>query len=486
VSALTPDPADPVFRSDFAGRSVLVTGWGLAARSAVRALLSIGASVTVTVDGLSEAPSDLPREVRFVAPGRDVAGAPAGDALPAGVDFVVTSPGLRPTHAVLRAAAERGVPVFGELEFGWRIRRSRAAAQTAPAQWLMVTGTNGKTTTVHMLESMLLAAGRRALAVGNVGVPIIDAVLAEPPYEVLVVEASSFQLEFSTSIVPAAGALLNLAADHLDWHGSMDAYAMAKAKVWRGHVAVGNAGNAAVLALADRVGASTSDGSALTTFASTGWASGRYGVRDGELLDPRGRLLALVSEVNPPGAHNVANALAAAALADVVGVEPADIRRGLLTFRPDPHRNEFVGTVGGVRFVDDSKATNPHAAAGSLSAYERVVWVAGGQLKGAPVDELVRDHVDRLVGVVLLGIDRAEIADALARHAPDLPVIDVSRTDDGAMTEVVTAAASLARAGDVVLLAPAAASKDMYPGYDVRGAAFRSAVSELAGRADPA
>ncbi|MCW2541322.1 MAG: murD [Frankiales bacterium] len=481
MSALTAASPDPEFGEDFAGRSVLVTGWGLAARSAIRALLAIGAAVSLTVDGLSEAPSDLPSEVRFVPIGGSSADAPL-----AGVEFVVTSPGLPPSHPLLVAAVARDVPVLSELEFAWRIRRRRTAADTVPAAWLMVTGTNGKTTTVHMLESILRAAGRRALAVGNVGVPIIDAVRAEPPYDVLVVEASSFQLEFSTSIVPAAGVLLNLAEDHLDWHGSMARYVMAKAKVWRGQVAVANADDAAVRELADQVEPAGSNDNQLITFAATSWASGRFGVRDGQLLDGRGRLLALVAEVTPPGSHNVANALAAAALAEVVGVEPDHIRRGLLAFRPDPHRNESIGTVGGVQFVDDSKATNPHAAAGSLSAYERIVWIAGGQLKGASVDDLVRHHVDRLVGVVLLGADRAEIADALARHAPDLPVIDVSRTDDGAMTEVVTAAASLARAGDVVLLAPAAASKDMYAGYDLRGAAFRSAVSELAGRAGPA
>jgi UDP-N-acetylmuramoylalanine--D-glutamate ligase len=190
--------------------------------------------------------------------------------------------------------------------------------------------------------------------------------------------------------------------------------------------------------------------------------------------------LLAVADVRPTGAHNVANALAAAALARAYGVTPDAIAAGMRDFVPDPHRNQLVRTAAGVRWVDDSKATNPHAARASLTAYPRVVWIAGGQLKGVDVDELVAEVADRLAGAVLLGQDRAEVAAALARHAPDVPVIVVDTTDDGAMTEVVHAAAGLARPGDTVLLAPAAASYDMYPGYAARGSAFAAAVQELA------
>ena len=185
------------------------------------------------------------------------------------------------------------------------------------------------------------------------------------------------------------------------------------------------------------------------------------------------------ADIHPAGAHNVANALAAAALARAHGVAPADVARGLRAFVPDPHRNQFLLERDGVAYVDDSKATNPHAALASLMAYERVVWIAGGQLKDAPVDELVAAVADRLAGVVLLGADRAVIAAALRRHAPDVPVIDVASTDDGAMTEVARTAAGLARPGDTVLLAPAAASYDMFTGYAARGAAFEAAVRAL-------
>jgi UDP-N-acetylmuramoylalanine--D-glutamate ligase len=304
---------------------------------------------------------------------------------------------------------------------------------------------------------------------------VIDAVMAGADYDVLAVEASSFQLHHSSTIAPLAGALLNLAPDHLDWHGSMAAYAAQKTKVWTGEHAIANADDAAVLELFARVPA----GHRRLTFTTGPPEDGQYGLRDGALVDDDGRVIVAVDAVRPPGRHNLANALAACALAATVSVPPTHMAAGLAGFVPDPHRNDEFAEVGGVRWVDDSKATNPHAAAASLAAYEQIVWVAGGQLKDAPVDDLVARFAPRLRAAVLLGADRDVIAAALARHAPDLPVIIVSRTDDGAMHDVVRAAASLAAAGDVVLLAPAAASKDMFASYGARGLAFQAEVSRL-------
>ncbi|MEO7421191.1 MAG: cyanophycin synthetase, partial [Ornithinibacter sp.] len=188
----------------------------------------------------------------------------------------------------------------------------------------------------------------------------------------------------------------------------------------------------------------------------------------------------LRGEAPRPAPHLVANALAAAALARAHGVPAAAVGAGLRAFVPEPHRIAEVGTVRNVRWVDDSKATNPHAAQASLAAYDSVVWIAGGLLKGADVDSLVAGAVDRLRGVVLIGRDRAAIAEALARHAPDVPVLDVEDTDTGAMDRVVAEALSLARAGDVILLAPAAASMDMFADYGARGDSFVEAVRRLA------
>ena len=284
-------------------------------------------------------------------------------------------------------------------------------------------------------------------------------------------------------MVPAAGALLNLAPDHLDWHGAMRSYALTKTRVWDGPIAVANVDDPYVAELS-RVPPRVRWGA--------GWVSrsvlrdeGQLGVVDGVLVDRAcsdDTPLVAAGQVHPAGAHNVANALAAAALARAFGVPAGAVADGLRDFVPDPHRNQLIAHRAGVRYVDDSKATNPHAAAASLAAYAPVVWIAGGQLKGAPVDDLVRGYADRLLGVVLLGVDRGQIRAALARHAPEVPVIEVATDDDEAMTEVVQAAAGLARPGSTVLLAPAAASYDMFAGYAARGDAFAAAVRGL----DPA
>jgi UDP-N-acetylmuramoylalanine--D-glutamate ligase len=383
-----------------------------------------------------------------------------------GQDEVVVSPGFAPHHPLAAAAVARGLDVYSEPELAWRLR----GPDDPP--WLAVTGTNGKTTTTTMLAAILTAAGLRTAALGNVGEPLVEA----SGYDVLAVELSSFQLYWSRELAPAAGALLNLAEDHLEWHGTFEHYTAAKTNVWRGPgAAVGNLDDPLVAGLLAKV-----DGGIGFTLGPP--TPGVYGVADGMLVAADGSELIEAAAIRPPGRHNVANALAAAALAGCHGVAPAAIRAGLTGYVPQPHRNAFVATVDGVSYVDDSKATNPHAAIGSLLAYPRVVWIAGGQLKGVDPDELVSQVADRLVGAVLLGVDRAAIRAAMARHAPQVPVVDVSTTDDGAMGEVVRAAAGRAGAGDTVLLAPAAASKDMFVSFEARGTAFAEAVRALRSR----
>jgi UDP-N-acetylmuramoylalanine--D-glutamate ligase len=451
----------------FAGQTVLVCGVAFAGEAAARALLARGASVLLTDRRTTDAVAPL-----------EAAGAKfLGDVhtLPPGVDLLWVTPGVPPSHPLPRAALAAGIEVIGEIELAWRLRGPQAAT------WLAVTGTNGKTTTVRMLESILLAAGLRAAAVGNVGVSIIDAVTAPTPHDVLAVEMSSYQLHWSSTIEPAAGALLNLAPDHLDWHGSMGMYALTKTKVWDSPVAIGNLDDADVAQLLD--GAESRAQGRKVGFTLGAPRPGQLGIAAGMLVDRAFSHdpveLIAAAEIKPAGSHNVANALAAAALARAHGVDAAAVRAGLRAFEPDPHRNQLVADRAGVRYVDDSKATNPHAALASLLSYEPVVWIAGGQLKDAPVDDLVAAAASRLRAAVLLGADRAVIRSALARHAPEVPVIEVARTDDGAMTEVVATAAGLARPGDTVLLAPAAASYDMFAGYAARGAAFTTAIDAL-------
>ena len=458
----------------FTGRQVLVCGVRLAGTSCARVLLERGARVALTDAVRHDSVDELERAgATFLGP---------IDAPPAGTELVVTSPGWRMDAPLFVAARAVGIEIVDEVGLAWRLR-SAADSGGPAAPWLAITGTNGKTTTVRMTEAILRAAGYRALAVGNVGEPIVEAV-ASGGYDVLAVELSSYQLAWTAQaggIAPAAAALLNLAPDHLDWHGSFAEYTAAKATVWGGPIALGNADDPAVAELLARADAPTR-----VSFTLSRPATGQLGVVDGWLTDAAfgaGPILP-VTDIRPPGPHNVANALAAAGLARAFGVAAANIAAGLRAFVPDPHRNAFVATVGGVDYVDDSKATNPHAAEAALRAYARVVWVAGGQLKGVDIDDLVASIAARpglLAGAVLLGVDRAQIAAALARHAPDVPVIDVASTDDGTMSAVVHAAASLAGPGDTVLLSPAAASYDMFSSYVDRGDRFAGAVRELAG-----
>jgi UDP-N-acetylmuramoylalanine--D-glutamate ligase len=466
-----------VTQEQWAGRRICVAGIGVSGASAARALLDRSARVLVVDAAEGDRQRVVAEELR--AGGADVRLGAAETHVDA--EMVVTSPGWRPTNPLLVAAHDSGVEVIGEPELAWRLQVENQAH--AGPVWLGITGTNGKTTTVGMLASILAAAGYRTVAAGNVGLPLVDAVLADPPYDVLAVEMSSFQLHWSSSIEFQSAAVTNIAPDHLDWHGSFDAYAADKAKIWtRAAHVLFNGDDPTCTSLA-----SDYDSAQCFTVAEPG--PGCFGVVDAMLVDRTsgsGSVLCARDDLHVPGDHNLANALAAAGLSRQLSVDPrypvpvASVAAGLSAYRPGPHRNAVVATVDGVAYVDDSKATNAHAAAASLSAYDNVVWIAGGLLKGATVDELVADHRARLRGVVLIGADRARIRDALARHAPDVPVVEVEAADTGAMTAIVSAAGRLATPGDTVLLAPAAASMDMFRDYAERGDAFATAVRRLA------
>ncbi len=470
--------------SDWTGIHVVVAGIGIAGFAAADALLGLGARVTA-VDA-ADGPAQKDRAAVL-----DLLGAVVrlgdGDTLPEGVDVLVVSPGLSPLAPIIAAAQSAGVPVWGELELAWRLRLPSRAAP-----WLVITGTNGKTTTTLMLAAMLRAAGLRTVAAGNIGVSMVDVVMAEATPEgqldVIAVEVGAPQLPFLHSMSPQASVCLNIAEDHVDLFGSFDAYVAAKARIYsRTQVA-------AVYNVADEVTLRmVQDADVIEGCRAIGFTLGipdlsMLGVVEGILVDrafvanraQAAQELATISDVRPAAPHNVANALAAAALARAHGVPAGAVRDGLQAFEPAGHRICDVGTVDGVRYIDDSKATNCHAAQTSLMAYDRVVWIAGGLAKGQSFDELVAATAGQMVGVVLLGQDRDVIAEAIARHAPDLPIVEVSRTDTGAMTDVVEAAAAMAGPGDTVLLAPGCASWDMFRDYAQRGDMFAGAVQTLA------
>jgi UDP-N-acetylmuramoylalanine--D-glutamate ligase len=473
------DPAPAGLAGRLAGLRVCVNGLGVSGPPVARVLAARGAVVTA-VDGRDdEANRLLAGELAGRGVAVELSQVPR---LPPGTGLVVTTPGWKPGTPLLAEAEAAGIPVIGDVELAWQLR---PAAQ----DWLAVTGTNGKTTTVRMLAAMLAAAGHRTIAAGNVGLPVIEAVTDAEPYHVLAVELSSFQLHWSSSLRPFAAVVLNVAAHHLDWHGDMDSYARAKGRIFApGTIAVCNAEDARSAGLA----AAAPGTARVVAFRLGAPGPGELGVAGGVLLDrafgdQAGRAgvpLAGIGEVRPQVPHNVADALAAAALARAYGAPPAAVSAGLAAFQPEPHRMSLVATAGGVAYVDDSKASNPHAAAAALASYPSVVWIAGGLFRGsgADIDALVRANRPRLRGVVLLGADREVIRRSLARHAPDVPVEEADGTDTGVMDLVVAEAARLAVPGDTVLLAPAAQSFDMFRDYPARGEAFAAAVRRLAGR----
>ncbi|HET7387968.1 MAG TPA: UDP-N-acetylmuramoyl-L-alanine--D-glutamate ligase [Nocardioidaceae bacterium] len=469
------------------GVRAVVLGFGVSGFAAADNLLHVGASVTVLAESATDAQAEKARLLEILG-ARVLIGKGSTDSLPSGppgTDLVVTSPGIPPTAPAILAAGAADTPVWGEVELAWRLRDL-----DHPGAWLCVTGTNGKTTTVGMLESVLHAEGVSAVACGNVGLPLVEAVMDPTPYDVYAVELSSFQLHYTHSMSAHSAAVLNIAEDHLDWYadqGGMAGYATDKGRIYHDvqKACVYNAqdpGTEQLVREADVV-----EGARAVGFTLGVPGVGMVGVVDGVLADrafvaERARAaaeLCTVADLASPAPHFVANALAASALARSAGVGAAAVRHGLSTFTPDGHRIAEVGVRGGVRYVDDSKATNPHAAASSLSAYDHVVWVAGGLAKGASFDELVASVGGRLRGAVLLGRDQQVIASALSRHAPDVPVIAVPGGETSAMDRVVEAAAGLARPGDTVLLAPGCASMDMFANYAARGDAFAESVRRL-------
>lgn len=458
--------------------NAVVAGLGIAGFSCADALMQLGARVTVIDE--RQASSDRADILRTL--GISVLTDFQGPIPPA--DLLVVSPGLRPNHPFIQDAQRRSIPIWGELELAWRLR-----AGQSPAPWLVVTGTNGKTTTTLMLAAMLEASGARAISAGNIGLPLVDVVMHDA-CDVIAVEVGAPQLPYVTSMSPLAAVCVNIAEDHIDHFCTMKAYRNTKALVYRKtqRSAVYNAEDLEterMVEVADVIAGCRAIG-----FTTGVPAISMLGVVDNVLVDrafiPKRAdsavELADVQDVHPSGQHNVANALAAAALARSFGVEPRDVAQGLRMFTPAPHRNAFVAKYDGLQFIDDSKATNAHAAQAAMRGYESVVWIAGGMAKGQDFDDLISQEARRLRGVVLLGVDQDRIAQALARHAPDIPLIQLRTGETADMDAAVQAAAEMARPGDTVLLAPGCASWDMFENYAHRGDCFTSAVHNLQGQ----
>ena len=420
-----------------------------------------------------------------------------------GVDAIVIAPiTVDGWDDVLKEAQDAGIPVWGDIELAWSVRDKVLRADGTPQDWVLVTGTNGKTTTTRLTAHMLVEGGLRAAPAGNIGIPVLDAVRDPAGFDVLVVELSSYQLHWAHrntggELAPLASVCLNIADDHLDWHGSREAYVAAKGRVYENTrvACVYNLADDATMHLVED--AEVQEGCRAIGFGLGVPGPSSFGVIEGILVDRaflddrRNQALELTTlaelvESGMAAPHSVQNVLAAAALARAAGVAPESIRTAIAGFRMDPHRTEVVAVANGVVWIDDSKATNAHAADASLGAAESVVWIAGGLLKGVDPGPLVERHAPRLRAVVLIGTDRDALRSAVERHPPHVPVLEVEPPDTGVvMSAAVRAAASVARSGDVVLLAPAAASMDQFMDYAARGRRFAEAVRRhLGGAAD--
>ena len=462
---------------------VIVAGAGRTGLALAQAVKDQGHDVTVVVD------APLPAHIAVELSQAGISSLLTRDALGQMSNFerIYASPGWKLDHPLFLS----GVDVVGEVDFAWEVAQFRAERLSQPAPlWLAVTGTNGKTTTTEMLQSILAAEGLNSVACGNVGYPLISAVLDDKPYDVLAIELSSFQIARMKSAHPRASALLNVAEDHIDWHGSLSEYAQTKIELLAASdTSICNGDDKLLNSMLDLAGF-TPD----VLFTLNSPKRGELGVVE-ELLVDRAFVedpdhaavsLAELGDIKPFAPHNVLNALAASALARSIGVAEVSVAAGLRAFTPGSHRIAEILNEGGVKWINDSKATNPHAAIASLKAFDNVIWVAGGLLKGASVDQLVIECGKRIKVALLIGRDREGIAESLAKHAPHIAVeridVHVDRTpaEQGRqlMRNVVARAHELAGIGDTVLLAPACASMDQFISYAERGNFFADAVRE--------
>jgi len=402
-------------------------------------------------------------------------------------DVLILSPGVMPGSLLVSEALSSGIKVWTDIDLAWRLRDRFGPGQ----EWICITGTNGKTTTTEITEAMLLQSGLRAAACGNIGNPILDCIRDPAQFEVLVVELSSFQLHYLESIEPFSAAVLNVAKDHLDWHGGFDKYRSAKGRMYQ------NTKMACVYNLEDKtteelvLAADVKQGARAIGFGLGTPARSNVGYVEDLLVDraflderaDKALEIAKLEDLKSFGVltpHLLSNIAAATALARSFGVAPADCRTALRDFKISPHRIELVGEIDGVRYINDSKATNAHAAQASLGSFESVVWILGGLLKGVDISELISECSSRLRGAVIIGSDRAQIKASFELLAPKIPLVEIEG-DDQVMQKAVDAAAELANPGDVVLLAPAAASMDQFLNYQQRGDMFRDAVRAAGG-----
>lgn len=450
------------------GKRILVAGAGVTGAACARALAKRGSLVTIVdekVSALEGFSVITPDSVDFT-----------------NFDLLLVSPGWREDHPVVLAARKARIALINEVDLAWSLKE--------PSQkWIALTGTNGKTTTVELAAAMLRAGGLTALACGNVGTTVIETVESGENYDFLVLELSSFQLHWLEDAQFLSSAILNIAEDHVDWHGSFDAYAKAKISILdKSMTAILNGDDGEI------VSRTTHWQGRKVFFSLDTPAPGEIGVVEELLVDrafvadpQEAAMISELVEVTPTVPHNVSNALAAAGLARTAGVSHEAIRTAITEFTPGRHRIEKILEKDGITWINDSKATNPHAASASIMSALSVIWIAGGLAKGATMGELVERVKSRVRVAILMGEDRELIAAALSEKAPHIEIIRVDTPaqytkggdNNALMEDVIRRAHERAQSGDTVLLAPACASMDQFLSYGDRGDRFTAAVEKV-------
>ena len=447
------------FIQELKGKKCLVVGAGVTGNAVDKALKSFSAN-SIIFDEKAPVNESVVNKV------------------PDDIQLVVVSPGWRLDHPIFKQLKKPEVKIMSEIDFAWEVKKVLAPNQ----RWIALTGTNGKTTTIQMIESIFEKAGIKGKSCGNVGSTVIEAVCGQVQLDYLALELSSFQIEWSNQANFEAIAILNISEDHLDWHGNFENYVKAKLKLAKlAKIVIANKSDQEVaMRLKD---------SQVIWYSLLTPAQGELGLVEDILVDrafggskDKAHEIATLADINPAVPHNVSNALAAAALMLTIGTDYDSIKKGLASFTPDHHRMELVIEKDGVKWIDDSKATNPHAAAASLLSNFNVIWIAGGLAKGANMDQLLSQCVKRIKSAILIGTDRELIAQAISKNSKSIEIRRIDKITDSPtlMSEVVKYAKSVAQPGDTVLLAPACASMDQFNSYAERGELFSAAVRRYA------
>ena len=444
---------------EFAGKRVLILGGGVTGSAVGKIAEELGAKIFVADE----------------KPVADFANHPITDFNNLNYDFAIVSPGWKPTHPLIKALQKANISITNEIDIAWHFKKLHRPNQ----RWVAITGTNGKTSTTELAASMINASGISATACGNVGTTVIETVWSEKEYEVLVLELSSFQIHWMKDPEFAAVSILNIADDHTDWHGSFEEYTKAKIKLLE-HSYIGII-NGQDQHLVNAINKTTNWTGRKIFFGLDTPAPGQLGLVEELLVDrafsddpnTAGAICEL-NDVQPTVPHAVANTLAAAGIARSVGADLDSIRGAVRDFKPGRHRIELALEKNGIKWINDSKATNPHAAQASLFSTTSSIWIAGGLAKGAHFGELIAKCKSRIKVAILIGTDREMIATELAKHNIEFYLIDGVNI----MEDVVLKARQLAEPGDTVLLAPACASMDQFKNYADRGDQFIASVKK--------